>query len=291
MKKFILYTAGIFMATLALMAVLDFTYTQVYQNAPPRSKFQFLRSLKNKKFDYIFLGSSRAENGIVPYVIEKQTGKTAVNLGFQDSKFTDIFTVLQLLKSYNITFDKVFIQTDFIFNTSGSSKFLEYQIIPFIDDNPVTQRYFATHPDRDALLHVPFYRYCTYDAKLGFRELYANLIGKQNDIVEKKGFSALQGTIFEKPEILPEKVAARNFTYDSIRNYCRENHISAVFYSAPFRKYTKNLDYIQKLKTKIPDLKDYSRVVQNDSLFKDNSHLNQQGAEYFTRHLVTDLGL
>lgn len=273
------------------MAILDFIYTKVYEKSQPRTKFQFLKSLENKKADYVFLGSSRVENGIAPYVIERNTGKVAINLGFQDSKFTDIFTVLQLLKTYNITFEKVFIQADFIFNTDGNSKFLEYQMIPFIQENTVIQKHLSAHPDYWAIKHIPFYRYCIYDSKLGFREFYANLIGKQTKIVKQKGFSPLYGSSFVKPEVLPTFLNDRNVIYDSIRKYCDNNKIEVIFYCAPFNKYTKNLDYIQKLKTKIPDLKDYSESINDDNLFRDNSHLNQRGAEFFTKILLKDLEL
>ena len=55
-----------------------------------------------------------------------------------------------------------------------------------------------------------------------------------------------------------------------------------VFFCAPFCGHTKNLDYIKKLKMKIPELYDFSNSIKEESHFVNCFHLNATGAARFT---------
>lgn len=181
MKKFSKHIIGGIVMLLIVMSVLDVAYTKVYQTSYPRTKFQYLRSLKNKKVDYIFIGSSRVENGIVPSIEKKKTGKEAVNLGFQAAKLGDIYTLLQLVKEYDIHYETILIQVDYIYNfVDGNSNMFQYEMVPFIRENAITKGYSDTYTINPvANYYVPFYRYCDNDLKIGFREVFANLIYKK----------------------------------------------------------------------------------------------------------------
>lgn len=276
---------------LVIMAILDGVYTSLYANAVPRSKFQYFRSFKNQKINYLFLGSSRVENDIVPSLIQKQTAKTAVNFGFQAAKMKDIFTLLQLVKQYNIQADTILIQVDYIFNLEEDcSNVLPYQIMPFINDNQVTKAYCDLNFKESMKLRwIPFYRYSSYESKIGFRELFANAINKKTTIATTFGYYGLEGTSNEFDESLPQTILDKNNDFEKIKAFGKKNHWNILFFCAPFSKQTKNLEYIQKLKEKIPDLYDFSQVVQEDRLFKNAFHLNNEGAHFFTEKLIKEL--
>ena len=294
MRKFIIQIVGILSILLILLLVFDFTYTTVYKNANPRTKFQYLRSLKNTKVNYVFLGSSRVENGIDPFIIENRTQKICINLGYEAAKLGDIYTVLQLLKSYAIATDTVFIQVDYIFDIKGYSINLLYEIAPFIKDNQITKEYLLDYIGEDASMYsIPFIRYCASDQKIGFRDVFANLIGKKTTVVEKKGYSPLSGQANETSNSnhlsLPASIASHSPYYEKIKKYAVANNIKIIFFCAPFCRHTKNLNYVGKLKTKIPDLYDFSTVIQEDSLFVNCFHLNEIGAHKFTEILVEEI--
>lgn len=273
------------------MSVLDFTYTKIYSTAYPRTKFQYLRSLKDKKVDYIFLGSSRVENGIVPMVIYNKTHKTAVNLGFQAAKLIDIYTVLKLLKEYNIKNQTILIQVDYIYNiTKGNSNIFQYQMTPFIRENEITKSYsnkYAKSPN--ANYYIPFYRYCNNDLKVGFREIFSNILNKKTDIITNNGYVALQGNSKELAGSLPDFIVNSNPIVDSIKSFSKQNNMNVVFYCAPFCKNNKNRIFISKLKKKIPELKDFSGVIKDDNMFQNCNHLNDSGAKRFTEILIDNL--
>jgi hypothetical protein len=289
MKRFVKYIFGFLLATLLGMTLLDFGYTYVYNHSAPRTKVQMLKQAANTKIDYVFLGSSRVDNDIVPEIIEQKTGKKAMNLGFQASKLEDIYTVLKLLKEYNILSEKVFIQIDYNYNIDGRSIQLPYEVVPFIRDNAATKAYFESSPDFAELYYIPFYRYCAFDHKVGLREMLFTVAGKKTSVMKNHGYSALFGSAMDSTYALPEKIRKHNQTFDDIRKYCVNNHINAVFYCAPFWKESKNLDYISALQKKIPELKDYSLVITNSSMFQNNAHLNDKGARYFTSILAAKL--
>lgn len=287
MRKFVIQIIGILSIFLILLLVFDFTYTTIYENANPRTKFQYLRSLKNTKVNYVFLGSSRVENGIDPFVVENRTQKKCINLGYEAAKLGDIYTVLQLLKSYAIVTDTVFIQVDYIFDIKGHSINLPYEMTPFIKDNPVTKDYLLNYiGEGPSMYYIPFIRYCRSDQKIGFRDFLANLIGKKTTVTENKGYSPLSVQANEIKNSnhfsLPASITSYSPYYEKIKKYGDVNNIKIVFFCAPFCRHTKNLDYVRKLKTKIPDLYDFSTVVQQDSMFVNCFHLNESGATEFT---------
>jgi hypothetical protein len=282
--KFSRYIIGGLVAILIVMSVLDVAYTKIYETAYPRSKFQYLRSLKNKKVDFIFIGSSRVENGIVPSVIKDKTGKTAVNFGFQAAKLGDIYTLLQLIKQYNIRCETILIQVDYIYNfVGGNSNMFQYEMIPFIRENEVTKQYsdmYAAHPV--ANYYIPFYRYCNNDLKLGFREVFANVIHKKTNVIKNRGYVAKNGNSPELRGALPTFILDKNSILDSIQSFAKQNKMQLVFYCAPFCKNNQNQDFTSKLKTKIPGFKDFSRVLDDDGMFQNCNHLNDSGAKRFT---------
>ena len=288
MIKFIKYLGFIFFVILTMLLFLDYSYTKVYENSNPRTKFQYFRSLKDKKINYIFLGSSRVENTIVTSSIEKQTGKSAVNLGFQASKLGDLYTMLKLVKKYNIQTDKIFIQVDYIFNIEdGYSNVMQYELMPFVKENEITEEYYERHfKGKNEIYYFPFYRYIHFDAKIGLRELILNIANKETKIVKNKGFVALQGNSSGHKNALPIQINDTNKYYYKIKEFAKINNMPVAFFCAPFCKQTKNLVFMEKLKMKIPGLYDFSGVVNDDKMFANCSHLNQNGANYFTSYLI-----
>jgi len=284
MKKFSAYIVGGLLSILVLMTVLDLVYTKIYQTSYPRSKFQYLRSLKDTKVDFIFIGSSRVENSIIPSVIYDITGKKAVNLGFQAAKLGDLFTLLQLIKAYNIHSETIFIQVDYIYNiVGGNSNICQYEMIPFIRENAITKEYsdrYAMNPI--ANYYIPFYRYCNNDLKIGFREIFANIIDIKSKVIINEGYRAFHGSAVKLEGSLPDAILDKNAILDSIQSFSKCNNLKVVFYCAPFCKNNKNQDFTSKLKAKILGFKDFSRVLDDDSMFMNCNHLNDSGARRFT---------
>lgn len=88
---------------------------------------------------------------------------------------------MQLINEYNIRYETILIQVDYIYNiVGGHSNIFEYEMTPFIRENEITKNYSDTYADQPvANYYIPFYRYCSNDLKLGVREVFANIIHKK----------------------------------------------------------------------------------------------------------------
>ena len=294
MEAFVKYILKIVLILVVSAYALDFFYTNVFEKSLPRTKFQNLRALKNQSIDYVFLGSSRVENGISPEVIKNKTDKKAVNLGFQASKLSDVYMIFQLLDSYNIKYKKVFIQVDYIFNMeNGSSNILSYEILPFINENTTISNHCLFNDSINYWFNknIPFYRYSSTAQKLGVREVLSNIIKKKSNSFNYNGYAPLFGNFVNEKFAMPETIALKNKFYDSIVNYKIKNQKEVIFFTAPFRNLNSKNRFIDKLETKIPDLKNFSNELQDDAYFQNNNHLNHKGAVAFTNILIKKLNL
>lgn len=287
MKKFVFKIFGYAIVTLVLMYLLDFGYTSIYRSSFSRTKTQYLRTLKSKKIDYIFIGSSRVLSGIVPSVIEERTHKKALNLGFQAARMHDIYTILQLVHYYNIKPEKIFIQVDYAYNFNNTSPIYQTEVLPFIHDNAIFKEHIKFTPSNyNTYYYVPFYRYSKNDLKLGFREVLLNAIGKKTNAINNDGYSPLKGTSAVHKYGLPEKINDNNVYVDSVRIFCKKNKIPVAFYCAPFCGHVINKDFTDKLKKKIPGLYDFSKAIEDEQMFNDPLHMNDSGAKLFTNIFI-----
>lgn len=294
MKTFVKHILKVVLMLVLSAYVLDFFYTNIFEKSLPRTKFQNLRALKNQSIDYVFLGSSRVENGVSPKVIKDKTGKNAINLGFQASKLTDIYLILQLLDEYQIKYKKDFIQVDYIFNIEkGFSNVLSYEILPFIHENKLLVNHCQLNDKANFWRnkHLPFYRYSITSQKIGMREVFSNLLKKKTPILENKGYSPLYGHLSVGNYALPTTIVSHNKYLDSIVKYSSSTKKEVTFFTAPFRISNNDFSFINKLKTKVPNLKDFSNALPHDNYFQNNSHLNNDGAIAFTTILIEKLKL
>ena len=91
---------------------------------------------------------------------------------------------------------------------------------------------------------------------------------------------------------LPPTIVEENKDFNKILAFCKDNNLDVTFFIAPFCPQVQNIDYVDKLKTKIPALLDYSRLfsIQDKTLyFSDCNHLSGKGADIFTEVFFTDL--
>lgn len=294
MKKFGFHIFLLFTIIVFLLFTLEALFNGIYSSSNPRFKFQYLVSQKNKNIDYIFIGSSRVENGIIPKLIEHQTGKSVINLGFQAAKLNDINLLLQMLKKLNISNKKIFIQIDYIYNIEDAySNILQYEIAPFISYDSIIEDYIAkANPQNQFVIkNVPFYKYILNSPKLGVREVFAQIIQKKNKAIIENGFVALDGSQTNSKYSLPNQINKKNSDFDKIQNYCKKENIEVIYFIAPFYKDSKNLNYIEKLKNKVPNILDLSASINESKYFNDNAHLNREGAKVFTQIVINKMNL
>jgi hypothetical protein len=294
MKKFLHYI-GVLLVLLLLSAIsLDNIYTQIYKNVVPQNKAQYINSLKDKKIDYIFIGSSRVENSIVSNKIEEETNKRTVNLGIKGLKLRDMTSVIKLLKNNNITFDKLFIQLDYSYNyESEYSKFYSFELLPYYNStNSIIDEYIEnTNKNHLFYKFIPFYKYTQSEELIGFRKIISSLKNKNSILETNNGYQSLKGVSSKQSENIPNEIILNNKYFEELNHFVKSNNIEVVYFSAPISIKTKNPEYFNLLSQVIPNLHDFHNVVSDEKYFYDNLHLNNEGAEYFTNILINELNL
>ena len=285
MRKFLFYILALIGTSVILLATLDAVYTYVFSHGTPRNKIAHILSIEKQHIDYIFIGSSRVDNTIDAKVIEKETGKKAINLGVQGGKIDDFYLMLQLLKKQEITAETIFIQIDYIYNIEGNSEALKSSLMPYIHDEIVSNFIKTRDPEYLALKYLPFYRYLIYDYKIGFREFFNTATGQAGWIDLENGYFPLYGSSGKDLQgSLPDHIRNKNDKIRQINSFARANNLNVVYFMAPFCPDMQNLDFASKLQEKLPNFINFSRPssLQNE-VFYDCAHLNDKGAKEFSQ--------
>jgi len=293
MRQFLKYIALLFLGIFVILGILDIIYTSIFRNESARNKTQFVLSLNNQKIDYVFLGSSRVENSIISSEIEKTTSKNTLNLGTQGAIINDMNLYLRLLIKNEIKISKLFVQIDYVFNSDKNSNIVYSQALPYLRSNEVIKEYAERKDSKFKLnYYIPFYRYLVNDYRIGFREVFASLIKKKSKINFEDGFVPIFGKMKKNEfSVLPKIIIKENRGFNEIDSICMVNEIDVVYFVSPFCKNAKNLSYLKKIKEKIPELNDFSALVQEDKYFKNCAHLNEKGALLFTKKMIEELDL
>ncbi|MFD0962604.1 hypothetical protein [Pseudofulvibacter geojedonensis] len=286
MRKFCIYLLKLLIVIIACLYILDYSYSYVYKNRNPRTKISYLLSQKNKEIDYLFIGSSRVDNGIDPEIITSETGHSALNLGIQGGSVEDYLLMLKLVEFCKIKTKKIFVQIDFSYNSNNYSDIINSMLIPYIDDPFVYSELKRRQPNAWFLRYIPFYKYMVFDYKIGFREFFSTLINKKTRTSMESGYYPLYRNL-KREGGLPKTIISKNVAFESIKGLVKKNKWNVVYYTAPICIEATNKNYLTKLEEKIPKLVNLASVFNNKpEYFHDCTHLVDAGAKAFTKIMV-----
>lgn len=290
MKQFLKYFLSIIITVVVLMFILDKLYTTAYLvNDTPRNKVQNVINTKNTHIDFIFLGSSRTENHIDCALVEQLTGKTCLNLGLQGSILKDSRALTYILNANHITFEKLFIQIDYIYNYSNYSPFFRAKVVPFLNTTAIPK---GIEKNMELSWHynIPFLKYAINDKVSGIREVFMQIIERPVNLDLNNGFVPLEGNGNAISGHFPDYLEQKNDAVADIISMVPEDKL--VFFTAPYCEGGKNRDkFMAALKLRYTKLKDYSSLFDKDETanFVNCGHLNAKGARKFTRYFIKDL--
>ncbi|AUS04122.1 hypothetical protein C1A40_00890 [Tamlana carrageenivorans] len=255
----------------------------MYHNGKRVNRVKFLLDQKDKHYDIIFIGSSRVVNTIIPEVFDDELGLNTINLGIMDAQPKDVLCIAKLLKENRITYNTLFVQLDYYYNSLNKSRFLTYQLLPYIKNYNAVNDYFKDEADYYLLRYLPFYNYANNDSKLGLRSQLSMLFKKDNSLLKNKGFEPLHGYGNTWQRVLPDKIIDSNDYINRLEAFKRANNLNIKYFVTPFRSDTKKLSFIDSLEIKVPGIIDFSKAIQDDLSFKNGYHLNETGALKFSK--------
>lgn len=289
MKNFLKILVVISLITISLMYILDYVYSYAFKNGQPRSKIQNILQLENDHYDLAFFGSSRTENHIDCKLITELTGKSCINFGISGGSPGDMLILMKLAENRKLTFDTVFMQVDYNYNSFGISHYFKANLIPYISE-PIIKEQLEIYDREFFYSSIPFYRFMMYDKIVGLREATASLLTLNHNANIDVGFLPKQGIGKEVSGSFPNTINDTSYELVQMQELYANTNTNIEFFTTPYCKDVENRNYIEKVKLELPNLHNYIALFDyKEKYFFNCGHLNEIGAKVFTKILVEDL--
>lgn len=287
MKKFLIYIAKILTIIIICAIVLDILYTAVYMQTDCRNKIVNIYNTKNKKFDVIFLGSSRANNHFVAKMFNDK-GLKSFNYGMSGSRLEESALMLKLMLERNYKIKNIIIEVDLNINSNGFSEGTRARFMPYLHESEVIRKHYQSNPEFNKWYYIPFYRYINYEAKIGFREMFFSLIQKKSSDMYYDGYYALNSVGKNLSMNIKERLPKKNNAYEVIKEICKKNNIHLIAVTTPICQNTINIEYFHQVSKLYPEVHNYEKAVTEDKYFSSCGHMNYDGATNFTAIILKD---
>ena len=250
-------------------------------------------SQKDKEFDYLVLGSSRAYGSLDISLLDSIIDKKGINLGLNGSGFTENFITLKLFLKNGNKVDSVFLQVDpysLMSDSSFSNSFHSYAYLPYWDVDKEIEN--VLHENIPLLKDWPFYpallSYFIYNNYYSPYNIYKGLKNKGEFC--SKGFDCYNGnkifdTLPKDQNIIGDEIfivpdSKDIFYYNKILDLAKENNIEVISYMAPTLDTFSNFETVNILKN-ISYISSNSKIW-DPNLFSDATHVNRFGRDLFT---------
>ena len=190
MKKFILFTLKTIILTIAIAGALDFIYTYVYLQSSNRGKVDHIYNSKNKNYDVVILGSSRANNHFVSQMFEDKGLKT-FNFGMSGGHLFEADLLLKLMIERHYKIKNIILDADLNLSNDHQADGISARFLPYLHQSECVKEHFFNEDDFLELYYIPFYRYIKFDSRIGFREMFFSTIHKKTSHLDNLGYYAL----------------------------------------------------------------------------------------------------
>ncbi|MBI3235286.1 MAG: hypothetical protein HYZ42_14840 [Bacteroidetes bacterium] len=235
---------------------LHLIHQSVFRNEQ-NSKFGRVFNLKNKTFDYIFLGNSRTLINAQVDTLNTITKLKGYNLGLDGSNALHQYLLLNsFLKNNNKTRVLFFNIDPWGVQLKLTNKQRIYGFLPHIDDDTIYTHLKNNFGNRAWLWrNVPYFKYIEFNSRLGIIPLINNISGTYKDPINSSGDHILTNkkSMKEAEAQKPERILIRpeNIHYlKLIHDLCVSHHIKFVAYTSPvipvyYNRYT-NIDSVNQ---------------------------------------------
>ena len=287
MKKFVAFIAKLLIIIVLSAVVLDVLYTAVFLKSSKRNKIEYVIDSKDKKFDVVFMGSSRTQNHLVAKLFNDK-GIKAYNFGINGSKLDETALLLKLMLERNYKIKNIILDVDLNLNSNSYSKGIRAMYMPYLLCSQTIRNHYKSVDEYNKLAYIPFYRYIENDAKIGFREMFASLAHKKSNALQNFGYYPLRkygkNMSFDISEYSPKK----NVAYEEIKAICKKNNIHLIAIASPMCQECPSDTYFNAIKSVYPEVYNYEDKVTDDKYFSTCGHMNVEGATLFTTIILND---
>jgi hypothetical protein len=272
---------------------------KLYYKSNDYNIYRLRYTLDSTKEDVLIFGSSRAEYHFIPETIQQNTGLSTYNCGFGGEGL--LFSFIQLsesLKRYKPKLVVLEVSPNVLIDPESQQKLKI--LMPFSKKDPIIYNALTNEElfERVKLLSS-IYPYNSTIASLitgGYKRNTDTLNGftPVNGIIDTAGLADYINRLFPTTSIPAERLnVLRQFIA-----VCNDNDIKLVVVVSPVYQSNTNLEtMIREIKAVCTPSKNFyflnycklGSVHQNRNYFKDNLHLNYEGAKVFSETVSKDL--
>lgn len=289
MKKFLI-KGGLFSLIILLIAnCLAIGIFKIHRESKLYKPSFIANTVTDKKFDYIFLGSSMGLTSINTILLDELTQMNGLNASMDDTSLaTHYLMLMHFLESGGETNRcYVAISPSDISNNRPSYSTNDYRFLPFIHNGYVYEEIKNREKGINPLKVTywqPFVGTSYYNLELAAAAIQAFLKpSKRNRFDEKGNYSYPVAGTPPNNKFSETILEWRNPYVDKIEKLAKENNIELIYYQPPIY----NLQVINNDSTK--KLINHSNQLKSPDLFYDRIHVNRHGRERITKILASDL--
>lgn len=289
MKRFFKYTILFLVVLFVASLLLDVIYTAIISHSTERNKVENIIHTTNKKYDVVFMGTSRANNHFVSQVFEDK-GYKAFNYGISGAHLFETSLLLKLMMTNKYEIKNLVLEADLSICNEKRDEGTTARFMPYIHGNEIIKKHYENEADFYQIYYLPFYRYIKFDSKIGFREVYDVAAKKPTNALHNKGYYPL---ISKKKGNMKNNISKlkpiRNKYYEEIKEICKQHNIKLTVVMTPMCENTKGLNYFDKVKQLYPEIHNFENVITDDKYFASCGHLNDEGAKIYTNIIIKEL--
>jgi hypothetical protein len=291
MKLFIKKTLLLILSFIFLIYCYGFIIDNVFRNGS-YYKSQWINSLTNKNVDYAIIGNSRAS-------LLSLNEKNVKYINLAEDGIGMGLTYLQLYSYYkkgNKT-KYVLLQGDYkSFNKTDDSR-RSPRWIPYFKDSIVYSILKNEHKSFKNFKYLPAVNYSIFKYDWGFSSIMNNFFEfKKSPWGEYGYYNVCNKYVNNGPKgsVDFDKFKQDMYWVDKLNELSRNNGSKLIIFTAPYFQMIDSVTNTQNFKNSLLEKSiiylDFSREFENNnSLFRDNNHLNCYGVEKFSPIIVRKL--
>ncbi|MES2566305.1 MAG: hypothetical protein V4565_05530 [Bacteroidota bacterium] len=264
------------------------------------NKYNELFLEKNKNYNALFLGSSRAEMHFHPKIFDTITGLNSFNLGISGASPRISYSMLKTYCSRHQTPKYIVLNIDYFSLKSDLDMLNDFpRYFPYLSNKFLKRELYNMDNRFNSFYYNPIHSlpYTQFEFLSASLHGWLNIYGRY-DTLMYKGFQTTESnevSHIEQPVPKYSFISIKNRKYiDSIILFAKEKNINLVLITAPvFGRGLKNVTNKSILTRQLDHIAfinhikyiDYSDSLKFDNplFFADNEHLNLKGASEFSK--------
>lgn len=307
MKRYLIKLALITIALVFGLQLLGLWLHQVFAQ-DEGDKIEWVKGVKDQRFDYAFLGNSRALAAVDIQKLNEETGSKGINLGYNGASLKLIYTMLYSFIEHQQNEVRIaVVQVDPVMLFEGRRH--EHPLVDLYYHDLIRSPLLGESFERPNLVkayaYAPILKYVEYHSLYSLKKFFrarstANPFEQSFGTAYFPNRDTIQIPTRYEREIIPFTTVARDFDHlEKLVEFCRDRSIELVLYTAPVHRYD---DLLGKEYPKFDSLRlvhmnandnpwyDFRNLwPDNTAYFPDVVHLNKEGAAAFTTVLAREV--